>query len=148
MNRLMTKPTKWLCAQRRLRSAQHPSSLIRVFAVRMKKASVLSYPLSAQRRLWSDWADAQADLSLRWTHSHFVGFDMRRLKYTFWLIKWVKCKCYFSSYLVERKKHMTGYFFTLISFRNMWPRASRFFTFLETFESSMCWVSLLIQKQN
>ena len=54
----------------------HPPSLIRVFAVRMKKAWVLSYPLSAQRRLWSDWADAQADLSLRWAHSHFVGFDM------------------------------------------------------------------------
>ena len=35
-----------------------------VFAVRMKKAWVLSYPLSAQRRLWSDWVDAQADLSL------------------------------------------------------------------------------------
>ena len=33
----------------------HPPSLIRVFAVRMKKAWVLSYPLSAQRRLWSDW---------------------------------------------------------------------------------------------
>ena len=46
----------------------HPPSLIRVFAVRMKKARVLSYPLSAQRRLWSDWADAQADLSLRWAH--------------------------------------------------------------------------------
>ena len=44
----------------------HPPSLIRVFAVHMKKAWVLSYPLSAQRRLWSDWADAQADLSLRW----------------------------------------------------------------------------------
>ena len=29
----------------------HPSSLIRVFAVHMKKAWVLSYPLSAQRRL-------------------------------------------------------------------------------------------------
>ena len=29
-----------------------------VFAVRMKKIWVLSYPLSAQRRLWSDWADA------------------------------------------------------------------------------------------
>ena len=57
----------------------HPPSLIRVFAVRMKKAQVLSYPLSAQRRLWSDWADAQADLSLRWAHSHFVGFVMRRL---------------------------------------------------------------------
>ena len=29
---------------------------------------------------WSDWADAQADLSLRWAHSLFVGFVMRRLK--------------------------------------------------------------------
>ena len=52
---------------------EHPLSLIRVFAVRMKKAWVLSYPLSAQRRFWSDWADAQANLSLRWAHSHFVG---------------------------------------------------------------------------
>ena len=57
----------------------HPPSLIRVFAVRMKKAWVLSYPLSAQRRLWSDWTDAQADLSLRWAHTHFVGFVMSRL---------------------------------------------------------------------
>ena len=52
----------------------HPPSLIRVFTVHMKKAWTLSYPLSAQRRLWSDWADAQADLSLRWAHSHIVGF--------------------------------------------------------------------------
>ena len=59
-----------------------------------KKAWVLSYPLSAQRRLWSDladaqadlhsedwsdWADAQADLSIRWAHSHFVDFVMRWL---------------------------------------------------------------------
>ena len=36
----------------------HPLSLIGVFAVRMKKAGVISYPLSAQRRLWWDWADA------------------------------------------------------------------------------------------
>ena len=57
----------------------HLPSLIRVFAVRMKKAWVLSYPLSAQRRLWSDWADAQAHLSLRWAHTHFVGFVMSRL---------------------------------------------------------------------
>ena len=46
----------------------HPPSLIRVFAVRMKKAWVLSYLLSAQRRLSSDWS-----------HSHCVGFVMRRL---------------------------------------------------------------------
>ena len=43
----------------------HPPSLIRAFAVCMKKAWILSYPLSAQRWLWSDCADAQADLSLR-----------------------------------------------------------------------------------
>ena len=54
----------------------HPPSLIRVFTVRMKKAWVLSYPSSTQRRLWSNWDDAQADLSLRWVHCHFVGFVM------------------------------------------------------------------------
>ena len=42
----------------------HPTSLIRVFAVRLKKAWVLSYPLSAQRRLWSDWADAKTLIRL------------------------------------------------------------------------------------
>ena len=40
----------------------HPPSLIGLFDVRMKKA------------------DAQADLSLRWAHSHSVGFVMRRFK--------------------------------------------------------------------
>ena len=57
---------------------RHPLCLIRVFAVRMKKAWVLSYPLSAQRRLWSDWVDVQADLSLQWAHNLFVGFVMSR----------------------------------------------------------------------
>ena len=56
-----------------------------VFAARMKKSWVLSYPLSAQRRLWSDWADAQADPSLRWAHTHFVGFVMSWLTSDFWL---------------------------------------------------------------
>ena len=56
----------------------HLPSLIRAFIVRMKKAWVLSYQLSPQRRLWSDWADAQADLSLRWVHSHFIGFVTRQ----------------------------------------------------------------------
>ena len=59
----------------------YPPSLIRIFTVRMKKAWVLSYPFSTQRRLWSDWANAQADLSLCWAHSHFVGFVMKRLNW-------------------------------------------------------------------
>ena len=74
----MSKPTMWLCAQRRLRSAWTSPSLIRVFAVRMKKAWVLSYPLSAQWRLWSDWP-GWYESSL--AQSHFVGFVIRWLNY-------------------------------------------------------------------
>ena len=77
MSRDMTKPPKWVCTSEDSDQPGHPPSLIRVFAVRTKKAWVLSYPLSAQRRLWSDWADAQAYLSLRWAHSHFVGLSCR-----------------------------------------------------------------------
>ena len=83
----------------------HPPSLIRVFAVRKKKAWVLSYPLSAQRKLWSDWADAQADLSLRWAHTHFIGFVIS------WLILakhnmlhygiWKEVSCFFNAWLQE-----------------------------------------------
>ena len=78
----------------------HPPSLIRVFAVRMKKAWVLSYSLSAQWRLWSDWVDAKADLSLRWVHTLFVCFvlywgckttlvhDVRKTILMFWHHFW------------------------------------------------------------
>ena len=45
-----------------------------VLAVRMKKQWVLCYPLSALRRLGSDWADAQADPSLRWAQRSFCWF--------------------------------------------------------------------------
>ena len=70
MSRIVTKPTKW-----HVRPAKTQIRLgIRVFIVRMKKAKVLSYPLSAQRRLWSDWADAQAHLSLHWAHMPFCWF--------------------------------------------------------------------------
>ena len=40
----------------------------------MKKAWVLSYPLSGQWGLGSDWADAKADLSLPWVHRSFCCF--------------------------------------------------------------------------
>ena len=52
----------------------HPPSLIRVFAVRLKKHWVLSYPLSTQPRLiGSD----KADLSLRWAHMPFCWFSQK-----------------------------------------------------------------------
>ena len=53
---------------------RYPLSPQRRLAVHMKKARVLSYPLSAQRRLWSDWADAQADLNLRRAPMPFCWF--------------------------------------------------------------------------
>ena len=67
----------------------HLPSLIRVFAVCMKKARILSYPLSAQWRL-SDWADAQADsesslgahailLVLSWCGSLYNDKDIKLL---------------------------------------------------------------------
>ena len=50
----------------------------------MKNPWVLGQPLSTQQRLWSDWADAQADLSLRWVHTHFVGL----------VVPWLKCSIF------------------------------------------------------
>ena len=70
MSHDMTKSTKWLCAQRRLRSAR---------AVRSMGSQGPKLSSCGQRRLWSGWADAQADLSLRRAHTHFDGFAMRRL---------------------------------------------------------------------
>ena len=49
---LMTKPTKWHVPQ-----AKTQISLIRDFAVRMKKHWVLSYPLSTLQRRCLDWED-------------------------------------------------------------------------------------------
>ena len=69
--RVFVMPRKW-----HVRPAKTQISLLRVFTVRMKKACVLSCPWSAQWRLRSDWADAKADLSLRWAHMPFVCFVM------------------------------------------------------------------------
>ena len=72
-------PQNGMCTKRGLRSAW-ASTQSDQSSLCMKKAWVLSYPLSAQRSLWSDWADAQADPNLRWVHPHFVGFVMPWLR--------------------------------------------------------------------
>ena len=66
----------------------HLPSLIRVVAVRMKKAWVLSYPVSAQRRLRSAWAWAQAALSLRWAHMPFCLFCHEAAHMHFNIVVW------------------------------------------------------------
>ena len=53
----------------------HLPSLIRVFAVHSMGSSGPKLSSCGQWRLWSDWVNAQADLSLR----YFVGFVMSRL---------------------------------------------------------------------
>ena len=134
----MTKPTKWVCAQRR------------VFAVRMKKAWVLSYPLSAQRRLWSDWADAQADLSLRWAHTHFVGFVMswlccvweqpHRLACAFALPMWEVSFTFWPAYfaclksisMFNRKCSWFGYILLSLLFISMHGQTENQMTYINT----------------
>ena len=121
----------------------HPPSLIRVFAVRMKKAWVLSYPLSAQRRLWSDWADAQADLSrlwsawadaqadlsLRWAHTHFVGFVMS------WLI-WLR--------MIRTVNNFLKAEWFLFNFHQMFVNKIRS---SEAIQSGGHWISLIVGRQ-
>ena len=75
VSHLMTNPTKWP-----LRPAMTQISLgIRlvcsVFAVRSVGSWGPNVSSSRKRRLWSDWADAQADLSHRWAQRPFCWFD-------------------------------------------------------------------------
>ena len=59
MSHDLTKLTKWLCAQRRLRSTDQ------------------------SLRCLHEEADAQAELSLRWAHTHCVSFVMSWLICTY-----------------------------------------------------------------
>ena len=96
----------------------HPSSLIRVFAVRpVWSESSLSRALSAWRKLGSlapakRTADTQADLNLRWAQSHFVGFVMRRLILEMFKIPHINPDTPISSQplyqVVEREESATG----------------------------------------
>ena len=57
LNHLMTNQQYGCAPSEDSDQPGHPPSLIRVFAVRMKKGWNISYPLNAQRRLWNvrDW---------------------------------------------------------------------------------------------
>ena len=62
MSRNMTKPTKWLWAQRRLRSAWASWSSLSTWS---NCGSLVTHWAHSE-----DWADAQADLSFRCGHTH------------------------------------------------------------------------------
>ena len=79
LSRLMTKWTKWVRpAKTQISLSICPVWL--VFAVRSMGSLGSKVSSCRQRRLWSDWADAQADLSLHWALNH-VGLVTRRLSF-------------------------------------------------------------------
>ena len=61
----------------------HPLSLIRVFAVRSMGSLGPNFASGGQRWLWSDWADAQADLSLRWAHKSLCWFCQAMAQFSY-----------------------------------------------------------------
>ena len=78
---LMTKPTKWhVCpAKTQISLGIRPIWSESSLSVWRKLGSSSTH--WAHSKDWSDWADAQADLSLHWAHSHFVGYVMRWLSF-------------------------------------------------------------------
>ena len=61
----------------------HSPSLTRVFACAQWVANDPSF-LHADSEDWSDWADAQADLSLRWAHMPFSWFCHEAAQMSLW----------------------------------------------------------------
>ena len=53
----------------------HFPNLIRIFTGRILDRQRYKVSSCGQRRLWSDWTNAQADLSLRWAHMSKVRFS-------------------------------------------------------------------------
>ena len=79
MSRNMTKPTKWVCApQRRLRSAwasaQSDQSSLSAWRNLGPLATHWAHSENSDQ---TGWSEGQADPSLCWVHTHFVGFVMR-----------------------------------------------------------------------
>ena len=104
-----------------------PPSLIRVFAVRTKEVWVLSYPLSTQRRLWSDWSDAQADVSLCWAHMLFCWFchEVAHISFSKWHIVYT----YDFAFSILSTSTITAWSFMLIAeSMAVWRKKDRYLT--------------------
>ena len=95
LSRDMTKRTKWLCVQRRLRSAWESAQSDQSLPARLKKAWVHSYPLSAQRRLirlggCPGWSESSLGAqSFCWfchvaAHISFFSFSVMELLFYQW----------------------------------------------------------------
>ena len=117
MSRRMTKPTKWFVLPAMSQISLGFRPVWSVFAVRLKKHWVFSYPLSAQRRLWSDLADAKTDLSLCWAHRSFCWFCRAQAH-----MSWINTYFVYIMFGYSRKK---GFVFTQESNFNLKLRSRK-----------------------
>ena len=76
LSRLVTKPAKWQCAQRRLRSAWASAQSDQRLRFALSGQWVAKDPSFLHAN--NEYSD-QADLSLRLAHNHIIAFVMRRL---------------------------------------------------------------------
>ena len=82
----MTKPTKMSVVPAKIQISLGIHPVWTVFVVRPTGSQGPKVSSCGQQRLYSDWADAQADLNLSWAHNHFVGFVMSQLNYEFYVL--------------------------------------------------------------
>ena len=80
------------CAQGRLRSAWASALSDLVFAVRSMGSWGPNVSICGQRRLWPDWANAQACLSRRWMQRSFCWFCHEAAQMCRWNGK--QCRCW------------------------------------------------------
>ena len=78
---------------------RHPPSLIRVFVVRMKKALVLSYPLSASEDFDQTWRKPRLIGVFTGHTCHFVGFVIKWLNFA---VVRLSCTCM----IISNSPHM------------------------------------------
>ena len=76
----MTKPTKGVCAQRRLRSAWASAQSDQSLRCPHEETLGLKLPIERTAKTLIRLGGCPADLSVRCAHTHFVGFVMSRLK--------------------------------------------------------------------
>ena len=83
----MTKQTKWLCAQRGLRSAWASAQSDQSLCCPHEESLGPQLPIERTVKTLIRLGGAQADLSLRWAHTYFVGSVM----------SWLRCKQFSST---------------------------------------------------
>ena len=69
-----TNLSKWAMRRAKTRISLGIHPVWSVFTVHSKDSQGHKASSWGQRRLWSDWADSQADLSLCWVHRSFCWF--------------------------------------------------------------------------